>query len=185
MQKKMAQDSIGPVVILNASQISCDALVTTSSNVTHVPLSRCTLESTTSLVEMVQIACGAKSGSVQKSQLQHPSTTMRGLSEPSGPARVDNNAATSDEIFQDVLGTLWTSVMEPILSTLELKAWTRLLCSLIDCIHRLGRKRTHLPVCGFVPLDRSHLSPFMRQASIILKMPRPSPIILFHHIHRH
>jgi hypothetical protein len=124
LQKAAAR---GTVVILNASDSGCAALTVTLSNITHVPLPRCTFKNVGMLAKMIQTACGAKPGFVTKWEIQALSNTMRGLSELSREDRYSqpatNIAAKIDDIFQEVLAILWTSVVEPVFHSLNLKVW--------------------------------------------------------------
>jgi hypothetical protein len=117
----------GPVVILNASDSGCAALVVTLSNIVHVPLPRCTLKNIGMLAKMIQTACGAKGGFVTKSQIQALNKTMRDLPESTREDRYSilapSIAANTDDIFQEVLTILWTSVVEPIFRSLNLTVW--------------------------------------------------------------
>jgi hypothetical protein len=61
----------GPVVILNASDSGCAALVVTLSNIEHVPLPRCTLKNIGMLAKLIQTACGAKHGFVTNRKYKH------------------------------------------------------------------------------------------------------------------
>jgi tetratricopeptide (TPR) repeat protein len=122
LQKAAAR---GTIVILNASDSGCAALIVTLSNVAHVPLPRCTFKNVGMLAKMIQTACGAKHGFVTKLQIQALSNMMRGLPESSREDRYSQPApsvaANTDEVFQEVLAILWTSVVEPIFRSLNLK----------------------------------------------------------------
>jgi hypothetical protein len=115
----------GPIVMLNASDSTCDALIITLSNVTHVSLPRCTPKDIRMLVKMTQIACGARQGSVFKSQINALSATMRDSPKVhredrhGGPAKM--LVANDEEVLQEVLAMLWVSVAKPILRSMNLK----------------------------------------------------------------
>jgi hypothetical protein len=115
----------GTVVILNASDSGCGALVVTLSSIVHVPLPRCTFKNVGMLAKMIQTACGAKHGFVMKLQIQVLSNTMRVLPKSSQEDRYSQPApsvaANTDKIFQEVLVILWTSVVEPVFRSLNLK----------------------------------------------------------------
>ncbi|KIM75313.1 hypothetical protein PILCRDRAFT_681181 [Piloderma croceum F 1598] len=110
----------GPVVILNASEHGCDALVMTLSAVEHVPLPKFTMKLSRMLIKLIQSASGARNFPV--AQLQALVQETRSLLEP--PHRDDRGIkfvnTTPDDIFRRVLATLWTSVAAPIIRSLAL-----------------------------------------------------------------
>ena len=116
--------AMGPVVILNASESGCAALVITLSSVQHVPLPKFTMKVARMLVDQIQHASSAVS--VARSQLK---TLMQQTGIPSRPLyqydRQRGNLPVvrnlnPDDIFRRVLATLWTLVAEPVVHCLAL-----------------------------------------------------------------
>ena len=120
----------GPVVLLNATQSSCDALIVTLTGVQHIPLSsnltgrdiatladsvysaasRSRLSQTTQtlLETLVQKAKGSRSVLLNEEDRKlRPRPSPRPQPEP--------------DILRDVLATLWYLVVRPVILTLELK----------------------------------------------------------------
>jgi hypothetical protein len=93
----------GPVVILNASKSGCAALVlrSTEADVLHVPLTQFSLDTAKALVGRIQKFANAS----------HPQRHMHRLS----------SGGDDDDIFRNLLATLWTLVVDPILRSLNLK----------------------------------------------------------------
>jgi hypothetical protein len=115
----------GPIVILNASDSSCDALIMISVDIIHVPLPRCTLVNLTELVKLVQRACMPGFVPIAKSKIQAVTKTFRDFPESSREDRYGRIAcstgANADDIFREVLAILWESVVEPIFTLMNLK----------------------------------------------------------------
>ena len=174
----------GPIVMLNASDSTCDALIITLSDVTHVALPRCTPENIRMLVKVTQIACGARQGSILQSQINDFSTTMRDLPKVHREDRqgrpVKMQVANDEELLQKVLAISWVSVAKPILRSMNLKVSQLLYLQRDSRVYVLCRKRTRLAAYGGVPLDHSLSFPFTRQVSITLKSQRVSLITSFH-----
>ncbi|KAF8531369.1 CHAT domain-containing protein [Gautieria morchelliformis] len=121
-----------PVVILNASEAGCAALVLTLNGVQHVPLAL-SFADVNALVDLIQIATApghrdlARSASTRAHvdvllQQMLPSTTlqfMRQSWESRDMSRVRINERPND--FQTVLAMLWQSVVKPVLCSLGLE----------------------------------------------------------------
>jgi len=118
---------VGLIVILNASESGCAALVMAQPNIIHVPLPQCNQKTIEQLATMTQIATGNRRDFVSKMELETLSNTMRGVRESSHKDRLGlsrqapNVTANDDEIFEVVLKILWISVVEPIFQLLDLK----------------------------------------------------------------
>ena len=127
----------GPVVILNASQSGCAALIVTSTGVQHVPFMDLGLSEVTKLVELIRhaIAEGAEGAEGGKNALVHESNRTRVIDlvrqmplisdrlqmlRPRLGQKSDNLTGP-DDIFRYVLCTLWLSVVKPILDLLHLE----------------------------------------------------------------
>jgi len=122
--------SKGPVVILNASTAGCDALLLTSAGVQHIPLA-VTFDQVTQLVKHLKTV--TLSGSRDQSEPPHAhiegllqqmpplSTTSQQLFRQAVARGAITRVSWSDLVFQDVLATLWTSVIDPVIHVLELK----------------------------------------------------------------
>jgi hypothetical protein len=173
----------GPVVILNASEHGCDALVMTLSVVEHVPLPKFTMKVSKMLIKLIQSASGT--GNFPVAQLQALVQETRSLLEPSH--RDDRGMkivnTTPDDIFRCVLATLWTSVAAPVIRSLALTVW---LISIFFvalefiCIHR---NLNRLLVYGGVQLVSSLFFQSTQPAYTASKTGKGSPTMLFHPIH--
>ncbi|THH13179.1 hypothetical protein EW146_g7014 [Bondarzewia mesenterica] len=118
--------SRGPVVIINASQSRCDALVLTSSTVKHVPLDLTIVDA----LMLVHCMRHAASSSPLPQGLQQSLEKVIGKTRDSmteeqrhlRPKRIDvTRHRRPDQIFHDILGTLWKCVVEPVLHSLDKK----------------------------------------------------------------
>ncbi|ETW80080.1 hypothetical protein HETIRDRAFT_428365 [Heterobasidion irregulare TC 32-1] len=130
MERAVAQ---GPIVILNSSHSSCDALVVTSGGVKHVPLSgsltgqdiavlAMSIQSATSasFVSLPEICQGPLEVLIDKATRRHEIGLV-------GQAQRLNLSATaalhnSDDVFQGVLAILWAFVVKPVIRCLGLQA---------------------------------------------------------------
>ncbi|KAF8512788.1 CHAT domain-containing protein [Gautieria morchelliformis] len=97
----------GPVVILNASNTGCDALILTSSGVQHVPLVLA-LADVTALVNCIQLATAPDS--------RDPALSA------SIRADVEGLEGLTDDL-QTVLAVLWRSVVKPVIQSLALEKY--------------------------------------------------------------
>ena len=130
MERAAAQ---GPIVILNSSHSSCDALVVTSGGVKHVPLSESlTGQDIAVLATSIQSAASASFVSLPE-VCQGPlevfidRVTRRheiGLAEQAQRLGPPATAAfhNSDDVFQGVLAILWAFVVKPVIRCLGLQA---------------------------------------------------------------
>jgi hypothetical protein len=125
----------GPVVVLNASQSACDALILTPTRVRHIPLPDLSITDVTKLVKLIHCAIAQDGrdilhpesnrahieGLVQ--QIPFISDTLQLLRRPLERhiGRVPDIFEQSDNIFRYVLGMLWEAVVEPIVHMLDLK----------------------------------------------------------------
>ncbi|THH14418.1 hypothetical protein EW146_g5907 [Bondarzewia mesenterica] len=122
--------SRGPVVIINASQSRCDALILTSSTVKHVPLDLTTTDAH-NLVHSMRLAV---------SSLAPPEHLHASLAELIGKTRdigdvniveqerhfrvkrvSDVRKRNPEETFQDMLAVLWRFLAQPVINSLHLK----------------------------------------------------------------
>jgi len=135
----------GPVVILNASETGCAALVLTSTGVHHVPFPNLNFKKVTKLVELLRhaIAHGGRDAPLPESSCTlvegfvHDIPFVSGILEelrmPIMPLersqirRVSNVLVQPDDIFRFILGVLWKSVAEPVICLLDLQV------SLFNC----------------------------------------------------
>ena len=126
----------GPVVILNASNSACAALILTSSStvVKHVPLPNLHFPEVTKLVKLVRhaIAPNGRDALLAKSKCTSVedliqdmlfSNALQSLRLPLERhiGRASDISTHSDDIFRYVLGVLWQSVVEPVITSLNLK----------------------------------------------------------------
>jgi hypothetical protein len=126
----------GPVVILNASEAGCSALILSSTGVRHLPFLELTFTSVTTLVKLIQSAIGSdgRDASALESNRIHVerlvqqmpllSETLQLLRFPLESRhiqRISNIATTPDDIFRYVLAILWESVIEPVIRELNLE----------------------------------------------------------------
>jgi hypothetical protein len=115
----------GPVVILNASISRCDALAVTSSGVKHVALSKITPESLHSLVTVLQYASSSDASLPETifqdviQQVQNP--VNKDVFQKLGRVEVKDNKVEPNVIFSSVLEVLWTKVVQPVISLLNLE----------------------------------------------------------------
>ena len=123
-----------PVVILNASKSSVDALIMTSSDVKHIPLPNLSFTAINQLVRLIRTASAGNS--LHQASL-HPSIddVFRRMSFNSDVERslrqsVEGRAGKpvsgaqsvdSEVIFRLVLHVLWASVMQPVIDSLNLE----------------------------------------------------------------
>jgi hypothetical protein len=179
----------GPVVILNASDLGCAALVITPSGVVHVPLPLCTSKNISMLAKMIQTACGAKRGIVAKMQIQALKKAMRDLPDYFRAERYHKPApamaADANEIFQGVLEILWTSVVKPVFRSLNLQVWHSSVSPDRSRYLSSHRKRIPLAASGGTPRARFRFSLYMLQAYMTIKalQSRASSIMSFRLTH--
>ena len=130
----------GPIVVLNASQAGCAALILTSAGVQHVPLPNLNFTLVTKLVKLLRCAIGqdGRDPSVLESNranskslaLQMPfiSDTLQLLRLPleRHGRPVQDTLMQPDDIFRYVLGMLWEGAIGPVIQSLDLKvSWFR------------------------------------------------------------
>jgi tetratricopeptide (TPR) repeat protein len=184
--------SNGPIVILNACESGCDALLITSSGVRHVALPRITFNDVKALVQRIRAAISPGSAIAPLFQLtydpfvrieqhgldnsyssplvtpsrrdvQHIPVESDDMSQsPSVPysehisdrlqrpwAYAGACATDTENIFMDVLATLWGSIVEPVIIALGLQVTS--IPTFVFVAHESIRKPTPLPACGGVP----------------------------------
>ena len=97
----------GPIVILNASSLRCDALILASpSEIYHVPLEACPFEVLTSNQLMFRDTISGRA--IQQKDVDR-------AFRPSP----QSGTLTPDDVFRKVLGFLWTTVIEPCMNRIE------------------------------------------------------------------
>jgi hypothetical protein len=126
----------GPVVILNASEADCSALILSSTGVRHLPFLQLTFTNVTTLVKLIQsaIASDGRDASTLESNHIHVEHLVQQMPLLSGIQqllrsplesrhikRVSDIATTPDDIFRYVLAILWESVIEPVIRELNLE----------------------------------------------------------------
>jgi len=122
-----------PVVILNASKSSCDALIMTSSDVKHIPLPDLSF---TDIIVLVMLIRSATTGNplLRESFLPMIDDLFRRMSYNSDAERslrqsvegrhmkrVSDTQLDSQDIFRLVLDVLWISVVQPVIDSLNLE----------------------------------------------------------------
>ncbi|KAF8157609.1 CHAT domain-containing protein [Mycena galopus ATCC 62051] len=111
--------SNGPIVLLNASDSGCDALVVTQDEeVKHIPLPDLSIKRTQGLAAILRMALsshGARSDILQT--LLQPIRTNPRLK----AVRMPPAGHTPDDLFGVVLGMLWFTVARPVIDALDLK----------------------------------------------------------------
>jgi hypothetical protein len=125
----------GPVVILNASETGCAALILTLTSVQHVPFANLRFTEVTKLAKLIRHAVtqAGRGSSLPESSLrwveglvqQMPllSETLQILRLPfeRHARRVSDTSRHPDDIFRYVLAVLWESVVEPVIQSLDLQ----------------------------------------------------------------
>jgi len=125
----------GPVVILNASNTGCAALILTATGVQHVPFPNLSFVAVTDLVKLLRhaVAQDGRNPSLPKSNGTHVDglvqqipfviDTSQLLRPPSERhiGRASDRSEQPEEVFRYVLGVLWKSVVEPVIRRLDLK----------------------------------------------------------------
>ena len=123
----------GPVVILNASKFSCDALIMTSSNVKHIPLPDL------DVIDLKMFACLIQTATARNSLLPEDfltqvdsifqemsfisdaSQSLRQSVKDRHAKRVSDTQVDPEDIFHFVLGMLWILVVKPVVDSLNFK----------------------------------------------------------------
>ena len=122
----------GPVVILNASNTGCAALILTATGIQHVPFPDLSFVAVTVLVKLLRYAVAQDGrnpslpsahvdGLVQ--QIPFVIDTSQLLRPPSDRhiGRASDVSEQPEEVFRYVLGVLWKSVVEPVIRRLDLE----------------------------------------------------------------
>ncbi|KAJ7226877.1 hypothetical protein GGX14DRAFT_555471 [Mycena pura] len=118
ISKLREASSNGPVVMLNAANSGCDALLVTQTEVKHIPLLDLSIKTTLHLGRIIQMALSLHGA---------PSDTLEALLQPmhTNPrlkaVRISTSSHTSNDIFAVVLGMLWFTVARPVIDALNLK----------------------------------------------------------------
>jgi hypothetical protein len=127
----------GPIVILNTSASSSDALILTISGVEHVPLPDLSLADVELLVKEIQIASmsSRKNPSLPEADYARIHGAFRQIRVLSSPLqflnlsvearhahRASDDQMQPEDIFRRVLGILWVSAVEPVIRRLSLEA---------------------------------------------------------------
>ncbi|KIM81734.1 hypothetical protein PILCRDRAFT_71721 [Piloderma croceum F 1598] len=112
----------GPVVIINASQTDCAALILTSTGVQHIPFPDLSFTEATKLVQLTQNAIMED----DRDASLHMSSWVptEGLVQQMANFWLNHQVSVTsqpDDILRYVLGVLWITVVEPIIRLLELK----------------------------------------------------------------
>jgi tetratricopeptide (TPR) repeat protein len=89
------------IVVLNAGKSECAALIISKSNIMHVPLPNITATEAQALVKKMRTATSA-----------HKIRLGR---------KVSDNPIDSNSVFRSVLETLWSSVVRPVIQSLNLE----------------------------------------------------------------
>jgi hypothetical protein len=126
----------GPIVVLNAAQTGCNALILTSTGVQTIPFPDLNFTLVTKLVKLLRYAIGhdgrdapsplleSNRALVEDILQQIPFISdilqLRLLSDRH-LERVSTTSLQPDEVFRFVLGLLWVSVAKPIIGMLELE----------------------------------------------------------------
>jgi tetratricopeptide (TPR) repeat protein len=118
----------GPIVLLNASRSGCDGLILTSDGVQHVPLPDITITTLQALCVTIKMALSFSGmrmelpdaadtmvETVVEKLRNHDYYTERG-GRLSKPVQHD-----PQDLFRDVLGLLWFSVVHPVIQALGLQ----------------------------------------------------------------
>lgn len=125
----------GSVVILNASEAACVALILTSTGIQHIPLLDLSFVAVTKLVKLLRYAISQEGRDVLLvesnralvdslvQQVPSLSDTLQLLRQPleRHVKRESNTSVQPDDIFRYVLGVLWESVVEPVIRRLDLE----------------------------------------------------------------
>ncbi|KAJ7815149.1 CHAT domain-containing protein [Mycena leptocephala] len=110
--------SNGPVVMLNATNSGCDALVVTTEEVKHIPLPDISIKMAQDLHDILRMALLSQgTHSVTFQALLKPIRTDPRLK----AVRIPTAGHTPNDLFGAVLGTLWVTVARPIICALNLK----------------------------------------------------------------
>ena len=127
-----AATTTAPVVVLNASETGCAALILTPSTVQHVPLPEMTFSVANALVALTRQVVASRDGNVLLTesnrghmegllqQMPALSDTLRSLGLDRAGSRVFDTPLHSDDVFQFVLARLWALAVEPVIRSLGL-----------------------------------------------------------------
>jgi len=124
-----------PVIILNASETGCAALILTLTGVQHVPFPNLDFTEVNTLVKLIRHAITQDGGDSSLHRSSHiaveglieqtplHSEIMQQLRLPLERhiGRASDTSRRPDDIFRFVLGALWESVVNPVIRTLDLK----------------------------------------------------------------
>jgi hypothetical protein len=125
-----------PVVILNASKSSSDALIMTSSGVKHVPLPDLSFMVVNALVKLIQTATAIDGRNpllpmadyaqindlFQRISVISQADSLRFLRHSVQVRHVGRDSEARmdpDDIFRRVLGVLWVSAIQPVICSLN------------------------------------------------------------------
>jgi hypothetical protein len=186
----------GPVVILNASEAGCSALILNSTGVRHLPFLQLTFTTVTTLVKLIQsaIASDGKDVSAIESNHAHVERLVQQMPLLSGTLqllrlplesrhikRVSDIATTPDDIFRYVLAILWESIIEPVIRELNLEVilFFYYLDYFVSELTTSCRNRMYRPMCGGALQDRSLCSQYMLQVYTSPIGRKAFPITLF------
>jgi hypothetical protein len=170
----------GPVVLLNAADSGCDALVVTQKEVKHIPLPDISTKMTRCLGDILRMALsphGARSDTLP-ALLQSIRTNPRLKA-----VRLPMSGHTPNDLFGAVLGLLWFDVACPIIDALNLKVvwFYPFLNILLLILCPNSRSRTFFPVSGGVP--QAHLPFFQSMRLVYTKATTLSPFPITPYLH--
>jgi hypothetical protein len=118
----------GLVVILNASESGCDALIMTLTGVEHIPLPELSLTDAHMLVKLTQTATGSKGRypeavgtDIDALVQQRPALQSLKSSDEARHVGRASNAPMPEYILRRVLAVIWVSVAEPVICSLKLE----------------------------------------------------------------
>jgi hypothetical protein len=176
--------SNGPIVLLNAADSGCDALVVTQEEVKHIPLPDTSIKMIHDLGDILRMALssqGTRSVTLQ-ALLESIRTDPRLKAVRMLPA-----GHTPNDLFGLVLGMLWFTVARPVIDALDLKVvcfytFLNILLLILSLNSRSRRIRTFLPVSGGVPQAR--LPSFQSTQLVYMEATilKPYPITPYHRI---
>ena len=175
-----------PLVVFNASDTGCAALILTSTEVQHVPLPRLTFVNLNRLVGLIQTATtpGSRDIPLPESSREHMENLVRQMSLPSDTLqllgqhsadrhmtrRVLGTTWKADDVFRVVLSTLWQFAVEPVIRLLGFEVSCLCLEQFLPLeLAPLCRNPICHQTCGGALQDRSRFFQYMPREYMTLR----------------
>ena len=182
----LGSGSKAPLVILNACNAGCAALILSSTGVQHVPFPKLSLANLAWLVELMQIATapGSRDGSkdlvLQMPPLSDTLWILRQTLERGGMIQ----STRSDMVFRFVLTVLWEAVIEPVIRQLRLEVTFYIRKIFLLELTSFCRNLKNHHTCDGAPQDHSLFFHFMQQGCMISRRRCACLTMSFRRTHR-